>query len=59
MVIYNRWGEELFRTRDINKGWNGMVNGELAPLGSYVYMIRYEDGDGRALLKKGALTLIR
>ena len=37
MMIYNRWGELIYETRDINKGWDGSINGEEAPLGSYVY----------------------
>ncbi|MEQ8909278.1 MAG: gliding motility-associated C-terminal domain-containing protein [Vicingaceae bacterium] len=59
MVIYNRWGEEIFRTRDINKGWDGTVNGEQAQLGSYVYTIRFVDADGEEHRRKGTVTLIR
>lgn len=59
MVIYNRWGEEVFRTRDINKGWDGTVNGEEAQLGSYVYTIRFIDADGEEHRRKGTVTLIR
>ena len=59
MIIYNRWGEEIFVTRDINKGWTGEVNGEPAQQGSYVYTIRFVDADGEEHRRKGTVTLIR
>ena len=59
MAIYNRWGEELYRTRDINKGWDGTFNGELVQVGSYVYMIRFVDASGKEHRRKGTVTLIR
>jgi gliding motility-associated-like protein len=59
MSIYNRWGEQIYITKDINKGWDGTVEGEDAAVGSYVYMIRYVDGDGNEKRKKGTVTLIR
>jgi len=59
MVIYNRWGEEIYRTRDINKGWTGAVDGEIAQQGSYVYTIRFVDAEGQEHRRKGTVTLIR
>ena len=59
MAIYNRWGEQIFITNDINEGWDGTVEGKDAAIGSYVYMIRYLDGDGKEKRKKGTVTLIR
>ena len=59
MTIFNRWGEELYRTRDINKGWDGTFNGELVQVGSYVYMIRFVDAGGKEHRRKGTVTLIR
>jgi gliding motility-associated-like protein len=59
MTIYNRWGEQIFISRDINLGWDGTINGEPAPLGSYVYTIRFVDADGEEHRRKGTVTLIR
>ena len=59
MVIFNRWGEEVYRTRDINKGWDGTYNGEIAQLGSYVYTIRFIDADGDEHRRKGTVTLVK
>lgn len=37
--IFNRWGEEIFRTTDPNYGWDGTYQGKICPLGVYVYRI--------------------
>jgi gliding motility-associated-like protein len=59
MAIYNRWGEQIFITRDVNEGWDGTQNGEIVPLGSYVYTIRFVDADGKEHKRKGTVTVIR
>ena len=42
LTIYNRWGELLFTSNDINNGWDGVIsNGLLAPSGTYIYKIKY------------------
>ena len=59
MAIYNRWGEQIFITRDVTEGWDGTHNGEIVPLGSYVYTIRFKDADGKEHKRKGTVTVIR
>ena len=60
MIIYNRWGEKVFETTDYNKGWAGDVNGgDIAPIGTYVYTIRFIDSNGEERLKKGTVSIIR
>ena len=39
MRIYTRWGQKLFETNDINRGWDGTFNGKPCPEGVYVYII--------------------
>ena len=41
MIIYNRWGQPIFETSDIDVGWDGTVNGEPAPQGAYTYDATY------------------
>lgn len=59
LVIYNRWGEKVFETRDFFEGWDGTMNGEPAQDGTYVYTIRFKGADGKEHSKKGTVTLIR
>ena len=38
MIIYTRWGEKVYESNQVNKGWDGYLNsGELAIEGVYVY----------------------
>jgi len=57
--IYNRWGELLFETDDINTGWDGTFKGQNMNSGVYVYYVEAICIDGKETLKKGNVTLIR
>lgn len=60
MLIFNLWGNMLFRTEDINtEGWDGRINGELMPSGNYVYRIKMESIDGDLIEESGKFILIR
>jgi gliding motility-associated-like protein len=39
--IYNRWGEMVFRTLDINEKWDGRYKGKLFPPQSYAWTVSY------------------
>lgn len=59
--IYNRWGELIFETQNLNEGWDGKFKGENCPPGVYDYY--YEGtcvGESHATYKtSGNITLIR
>jgi gliding motility-associated-like protein len=57
--VFNRWGQEVFNTTDINKGWNGTWKGVNQEMGSYQYLIRVGIPDGNTETYKGDVTLIR
>ncbi len=57
--IFNRWGQKVFETQDINKGWDGRFNGEDQPMGTYIYAIDAETDAGKRFYKEGNVTLIR
>lgn len=57
--VYNRWGEMVFSTSDINKGWNGQYKGKPQPLGVYVYVLDATTSTGKRINKQGNITLIR
>jgi gliding motility-associated-like protein len=56
--IMNRYGEIIFRTSDINKGWDGSYRGKLCDHGTYFYFIKYSC-DGVTKEVKGDIGLIR
>ena len=45
LVIYNRWGETVWESRDISVGWDGTygVNGRPVQDGTYTWFIRASD----------------
>lgn len=42
MLIYNKWGQLLYETTDISKGWDGTFNGQPSQMDVYSYVITYE-----------------
>ena len=59
MLVFDRWGQVLFVSRHPENGWDGYVNSRLAPQGTYSYVIRYEDIEGKPKIVKGSVLLLR
>jgi len=57
--IFNRWGELVFISNDINKGWDGIYRGNPQNMDSYVYYVRAKSFYGVEAERKGSFTLIR
>ena len=57
--VFNRWGEEIFSTNDINTGWDGAYRGNPCESGVYVYYIIVKCNDGTIQTKKGNITIMR
>ncbi len=59
MRIFDRYGQELFYSNIPDDGWNGEKNDKPLPQGTYVYMIKAIQADGRSTEKRGTLLLLR
>ncbi|MGG9964595.1 PKD domain-containing protein [Ferruginibacter sp. SUN106] len=57
--VYNRFGQELFSTKELGKGWDGRISGVLQPIGSFAWMVQAVDIYGRVINKQGTSVLIR
>lgn len=57
--IWNRWGQEVFRSNDPLLGWDGNFNGQLAITGVYAYLITYKNIFNEPKILKGNVTLVR
>ena len=57
-LVFNRWGQEVFSTTNINEEWSGTHNNEPAPPDTYIYAVRYKYNRFSASVK-GDVTLIR
>lgn len=59
MQIFNRWGEEIFETTSVSKGWDGTYKGAICLPDTYHYKVEASFSNGERVLKIGTLTLIR
>lgn len=57
--VYSRWGQVLYTTTEIGKGWDGMYKGTKQPSGTYVYAAEGVDYKGKIVFRKGTVVLIR
>lgn len=57
--IFNRWGELLFVTTDINQGWDGRYRGREQPEGTYAFVAYLTDFAGRSFKRSGSVVLLR
>ncbi len=58
--IYNRWGEIVYHSNDINESWDGSFKGTKAMQDAYVYVIEARGADDDNYTKlKGTVSLIR
>ncbi|PWJ56597.1 gliding motility-associated-like protein [Dyadobacter jejuensis] len=62
MRIYNRWGEVIFATEDVDNLWDGTYKGVLVQPGAYPYVLSYEAlyfPERAPIVKRGSVMLIR
>ena len=58
-IIYDRWGEKVFETTDISKGWDGQYKGHILNNGSFVYYLKALLNNNKIIENKGTITLVR
>lgn len=59
LLIFDRWGENIFRTEDLNGGWNGTYKNVNCELGVYTYKLTAKDIKSKTIEKVGHVTLLR
>ncbi len=59
-IVYNRLGQVVFETKDWTKKWDGRLNGQPQPNGTYVWMLQYIHHDTKQFYSlHGTTVLIR
>ncbi|MFP4061016.1 MAG: PKD domain-containing protein [Bacteroidales bacterium] len=56
--VFNRWGNLVFETTDLNEGWDGTLKGKRLPTDTYTYMIRALTIHDYEVFKKGTILLL-
>ncbi len=60
LMIFNRWGELIFKSNDLSDGWNGEnLSGQEAQLGVYTVLVRITDLVGKFHKYTGHVVLVR
>lgn len=59
LSIYDRWGEKLFETNDINFQWSGEYKGTILNFQVLTYCLQVDFANETQLRKKGNVSLIR
>ncbi len=57
--VYNRFGQLVFSTTEIGKGWDGVFNGKPQPQSTFVWTAEGTTFKGQVKQKKGYVILIR
>ena len=57
--IYNRWGELLFNSKNINDSWDGTYKDQKCEMGTYFYTISVTDRNNKIDNYKGDFILLR
>ncbi len=59
LLIFDRWGEQVFTSTSLATGWNGVHKGELMPTGVFVYYVELYFENGDKVEEKGSITMLR
>ncbi len=57
--IYTRWGEEIFKSKDLVLGWDGTFSAKACPEGVYSWIVQFKDIEGKSHQYIGLVTLLR
>jgi gliding motility-associated-like protein len=57
--IFDRWGNKVYESNNINAGWDGKYNGQPQPMGVYVYEVEAITSTGEVFQRVGNVTLVR
>lgn len=58
LIIYNRWGSQVFRKKNYDNSWDGTWDGNKLPDGTYYYILCLPNGSGTKI-ESGYLELRR
>lgn len=57
--VYDRWGEKVFETNDLNTGWDGTYKGQKLFTAVFAYYVKAIFYNGNNYESKGDITLVR
>ncbi|MBA4167064.1 MAG: gliding motility-associated C-terminal domain-containing protein, partial [Chitinophagaceae bacterium] len=59
LAVYNRFGQRVYYSTDLRKGWDGMFNGKAQDAGNYVAVSKAIDYNGTVMWRRENVVLLR
>jgi gliding motility-associated-like protein len=62
LLVFDRWGQLIFKSTNPNDGWDGTYNGKPCQAGNYSYLVQYREGkieSSDTVTRRGIVSLIR
>ncbi|GAB5539462.1 MAG: hypothetical protein Salg2KO_15650 [Salibacteraceae bacterium] len=59
LTIFNRWGNVVFETKDLDKAWDGKFQGRELPSDTYYWFLSYKTIDLKKASKEGTVSILR
>jgi gliding motility-associated-like protein len=59
VMIFNRWGQIVFESTDLNFKWDGTYKGLMSNDGTYTWRIDYNTNSGRELMITGHVNVLK
>ena len=57
--LFNRWGNLIFETDNLQIEWDGKSKGQLVADGVYFWIVNYTDTNGKEGMMKGSVTVMK
>jgi|GEM_PF-6732512 gliding motility-associated-like protein len=57
--VFNRWGQKIFETYNVNTGWDGIYEGANQSAGAYIWGVKIIQLDNTEKTYKGSVILVR
>lgn len=58
-AVFDRWGEKVFQSSEVDNGWDGNFKGKPLPNGNFVYKLSVLTYEDKIINKSGSSTLVR
>jgi gliding motility-associated-like protein len=59
IYVFNRWGEQIYESKDLNFKWDGTYNGNDVQEGTYSWLLKYKRGVGNTEILTGHINVLR
>ncbi|MBK7554433.1 MAG: gliding motility-associated C-terminal domain-containing protein [Flavobacteriales bacterium] len=59
LLVFNRWGEQIWKGDNLRASWNGTYSGVQSPIDTYVWKIEYSEISGEKHKLIGHVNLVR